>query len=97
MTFDVPLLVEQGDADASIPFDLTAIAFEPAEPPAFFVTLFGAEHTPPFRGGDDPTVEVVAQTTLDFFDAYLGDDAEAVDALIADGTVPGIAEVEARL
>lgn len=94
VSFDVPLLVEAGDADAL--YDVTLGGFQPAAPPAFFVTLLGGEHTEPFRGGTEPIHDVVAATSIDFLDAYLKDDPDAVDALVAHGDVPGVASIEVR-
>ena len=42
-----------------------------ANPPKFFVTLLGADGNSPFATADDPALQVVEETTLDFFSAYL--------------------------
>ncbi len=97
VSFDVPVLVEQGDADETIPLEVTRAGFEAATPPAFFVTLIGAEHSTPYRGSGGEASDVVEATTLDFLDAYLKGDTDAIDALIRDGDVPGVATIEARV
>jgi dienelactone hydrolase len=90
----VPLLVLHGDADPLLNYSNGVEAYAQAEPPKFFVTLIGGSHASPFEDDDTPYDALVATVTLDFWDAYLLDDAAGVDRLLADGNVPGLATVE---
>lgn len=96
VTYGIPLLLIHGDADGSVPYELTATNFAEVPAPSFFVTLLGAEHTEAFRGGDLPAADVVAATTLDFLSGYLDDDPDAVDRIVVDGDVPGVSTVDAH-
>jgi pimeloyl-ACP methyl ester carboxylesterase len=78
-----PVLFFHGDADNMFPIASGRSAFQSARPPKFFVTIQGGEHTPPYRDGP-PDFHLVAQVSLDFFDRYLKDRADAVDRLRAD-------------
>ena len=68
---NTPLLAIHGEADEVDPIDDAHEVFALAKPPKFFVTLLGADGTSPFATANDPAVQVVEETTLDFFTAYL--------------------------
>ena len=91
-----PALWIHGDSDESLPHDDSAEAYSLATPPKFLVTLVGGIHSPPFEDDADPHDAVVSSVTLDFWDAYLGDDSEAPGRLTRDGDVPGLATVDAE-
>lgn len=96
LTLDRPLLMIHGDADVNVPIELSEASFERAPAPTYLVTLLGASHTPAFEGTDGERSEVVVATTLDFLAGTLDDDAEAMEQLLVDGDVPGVATVQAK-
>jgi fermentation-respiration switch protein FrsA (DUF1100 family) len=89
-----PVLFFHGDADFSFPIAAGHGVFQTAGPPKFFVTIHGGSHTTPYRGGP-PDFHLVAQVTLDFFDRYLKDRAEALDRLRSDFATFPFAKLEA--
>jgi fermentation-respiration switch protein FrsA (DUF1100 family) len=78
-----PVLFFHGDADGTFPIAAGRGVFQRARPPKFFVTIQGGGHTPPYRDGP-PDFHLVAQVSLDFFDRYLKDRADALDRMQAD-------------
>jgi len=92
----VPALWVHGDADSSLPYSDSVEAYESAAPPKILVTLVGGSHSDPFENVADPHDAVVAAVTIDFWDAYLGGDSDAVNRLIAHGDVAGLATVAAE-
>ena len=92
--FDTPLLLVHGDADTTVPVQGSIDAFGKAQPPKFFVTLFGQTHTSAFDGGDKPAADVVHRTTTDFLDAYVKGERGAVKRLERAGDVAGVASIQ---
>ena len=78
-----PVLFFHGDADSTFPIAAGRGVFQSARPPKFFVTIQGGSHTTPYRDGP-PDSTLVVQASLDFFDRYLKDRADALDRLQAD-------------
>lgn len=93
----IPLLLVHGDADTTVPYTASQDAYARARAPKFLVTIVGGTHGSAFGGGDDPSEVVVERTTLDFFDAYVKGKATkaAVKRLVRDGSVNGVASIEA--
>lgn len=89
-----PLLMIHGDDDGLVVLPLGRMAFERAGPPKFFVTLLGAEHTPPYVGSP-PWFEVVEATTLAFLDHYVAGDRGGLERLRAVAEVEGVSTLEA--
>lgn len=90
-----PLLLLHGDADTTVPISGSQGVYAIAEPPKFFVTLFGQTHGSAFQGDDSPAAIVVEKTTIDFLDRYVKDERPALKRLQADADVSGVASLEA--
>ena len=90
----VPLLVVQGGADTVNPPGCSVEIYDAAPAPKFYLDLVGAGHLPPYLdAGTDQ--QAVARVTTDFFDAELAGQAAAGPAMVADGTLPGLAQLTA--
>ena len=89
-----PVLFFHGDADGTFPIAAGRGVFQNARPPKFFVTIQGANHTPPYRDGP-PDPRLVIQVSIDFFDRYLKDRPDALDRLRADVATFPFATLEA--
>ncbi len=85
-----PILVAHGDEDSIDPYDKGLEVYDGASSPRFLLTLLGGEHLPPFTEGSEYQ-GVVAKTTIDFLDTFLGHPSSAA-ALLDDGR-PGLATV----
>ena len=92
----VPALWVHGDSDARLPYGDSVEAYAQAAAPKVLVTLLDGSHSDPFENVPDPHDDVVAAVTLDFWDAHLGGDPDALGRLIAHGDIPGIATVDAE-
>jgi predicted dienelactone hydrolase len=90
-----PLLLEHGTADTTVPIQGSASAYADANPPKFFVTLFGQTHGSAFGGGARPAEQVVERTTIDFLDRYVGGRPGALARLTRDGNAAGVASLQA--
>ena len=90
-----PLLLEHGTADTTVPISGSVNAYAQANPPKFFVTLFGQTHGSAFGGGTHPAEVVVERTTTDFLDRYDRGQAAALARLQQDGNVPNVASLQA--
>ena len=89
-----PLLATQGTADTVNPPELTNTFFQAAAPPKFLLTLYGAEHLPPYsRAGAD--LNVVEAVTIAFLDGYVKGRAGAPALIAKAGNVPGRAALTA--
>jgi dienelactone hydrolase len=76
-----------------------AIAFdrEHLAAPSYTLTLRSAPHGAPFEDANDPHFDLVAQTGVDFLDAYLKGAADGAARLDADvAAEPDLATLEAR-
>ncbi len=94
-TAPVPILFTQGSDDTVNPPILSVNMYQ-QDPSTerYYLDLLGADHTTPYWGAN-PAERVVAQVTLDFFGRYLLGRAAAVQAMLTDGTVPGVAAMAA--
>jgi dienelactone hydrolase len=90
-----PLFLAHGDADDVVSISGSEDAFRRAQPPKFFLTLFGADHMDAFGGGDSGTQVAVARSTTAFLDHFLGEDADALDVLCHACAVDGVASMQA--
>jgi fermentation-respiration switch protein FrsA (DUF1100 family) len=93
---DTPLLAIHGDADATDPITGTQDAFDLANPPKFYVTLLGSDHSSSFVSSTDPGFNVVEKTTLDFLAAYIGGRPSGLQQLERDGTVKSLSKLTSR-
>ena len=84
-----PLLLLHGDADARVPYVLSALAYLRARAPKYLVTLEGAPHIPFVS----PWNNVVVRTTIDFLNAYLAHRPAALGRLAVDANVAGVARL----
>ena len=93
---DTPLLAIHGDADATDPIAGTQEAFDLANPPKFYVTLLGSDHSTSFVQSTDPGFGVVEKTTLDFLSAYIGRRPSGLQQLERDGTVKSLSKLTSQ-
>jgi fermentation-respiration switch protein FrsA (DUF1100 family) len=69
-----PVMFIHGDADL-IPPALSHAVFDAAEPPKYFLTVLGGDHSDAYRSG--PSAPLVAEAALTFFDLHIkGRDSE---------------------
>jgi dienelactone hydrolase len=85
----VPLLIVHGNGD-----DRGRQPYNMVSPPKYLMTIERPTHSPPFEDTPDPADQLVATVTVDFWQAYLYEDGERLDALSADASVPGVATLE---
>ncbi len=90
-----PLLLEHGTADTTAPIQGSQNAYNEANPPKFFVTLFGQTHSSAFGGGTRPAEQVVERTTTDFLDRYVKGQTAASSQLERDANVAGVSSLQA--
>ncbi len=92
-----PLLMVQSNADTcNLPGTATTLyGYLQADPTRWFVELLGAQHLPPYTGGDPSHFAVVAKVTTEFFELELGWRSQGLTAssVSAAGTSPNIAQV----
>jgi dienelactone hydrolase len=91
---DTPTLVMHGDADAVIGHPAAVEAFALLAPPKYFVTLLGGGHAEPFADQSVEYAPIVDAVTIDFWDAYLRDDTDALQELRDGGAVDGLTTFE---
>jgi fermentation-respiration switch protein FrsA (DUF1100 family) len=82
-----PVMFIHGDADL-IPPAVSHAVFEEAEPPKYFLTIPGGDHSDAYRSG--PSAPLVAEAALAFFDLHLKGRDEALDGLEALPTVEAV-------
>lgn len=92
----VPLLIEHGTADASLPYANAVDAFATARSPVWFVTLDRGTHAPPFEDHETEWDTIAEQTTTDFWLGTLTDDAGALSRLDTDASVPGRSSIQKK-
>jgi len=90
-----PLLATQGTADTENPPSATNAFFDVAPRPKYLLTLFGAEHLPPYSD-QRPQLGIVERVTIAFLDGYLKHRAGALARLVSLGSVPGTASLLAE-
>jgi dipeptidyl aminopeptidase/acylaminoacyl peptidase len=92
---DTPLLLIHGEDDERVPYQSSVDVFAAANPPKYFLTLIDEGHTGAYNGGDSAVEVLVPQASLDFFDAYLKGDDDALERLTSDYDVAGVATLDA--
>jgi dienelactone hydrolase len=90
-----PLLATQGTADTVNPPSATNAFFDVAPRPKYLLTLFGAEHLPPYSD-QQPQLGIVERVTIAFLDGYLKNRAGALTRLVSLGSVHGTASLLAE-
>ena len=75
-----PVLLVQGDKDGG--YHNSVDAYPELAPPKWFITLHGSGHASPFEVPPGPEAPLVATTTGDFWDRYLGDRHEAATNIV---------------
>lgn len=73
-----PVMFMHGDADVTPAADVYA-TFDELEPPKYFLTIRGGDHSETYRSG--PQAPLVASAALAFFDLHLKDRDEALETL----------------
>jgi len=91
-----PVLVAQGDADASNrPSDALGV-YDAAHDPRAYLDIVGGGHLPPYIGAG-PQSDAVRASTVDFLDGELRGDPNGLDRLAFDGNEPGITALTSSL
>ncbi|MEO6467529.1 MAG: hypothetical protein ABIP21_00405 [Acidimicrobiia bacterium] len=75
-----PVLLVQGDKDGG--YHNSVEAYPELVSPKWFITLHGSGHAPPFEVPVGPEAPLVATTTGDFWDRYLGGDQDAAQNIV---------------
>ena len=88
-----PPLIVHGDRDSIVPYANATNVFGQVGARRYLVTLIGGDHLPPVQGAQ-PWVGVVDRTVLDLLDAEVAGRSSGDAALLADGTVAGVARVK---
>ena len=88
-----PLLLIHGDHDPTVRYAGSTSSYARATPPKYLLTVLGGLHGDFLPGGPSPAVPIVETTTLDFWNAYLKGDAEALARLPTDSQ-PGITTMQ---
>jgi len=89
-----PLLATQGTADTTNQPRFTYAFFDAAPRPKFLLSLLGASHLPPYTN-EQPQLGVVERVTIAFLTKYLKNGKRATARMLAAGTVPGVAAIQA--
>jgi alpha-beta hydrolase superfamily lysophospholipase len=79
-----PLLLVHGTADDLITYEASVDVFNDAQAPKGLLTIKNGDHSAPIMNPTIAGFDDVVRTTVDFFDAYLKDDAKALDRLEAE-------------
>lgn len=91
-----PTLVFAGDADRTVPYQVQRDTWSQLAGPTWLVTLHDGAHSPPYEDSVDAHDQLVIDTSIDFWGAFLRDDATARSRITTDGNVDGLASVESR-
>ena len=86
----VPMLVVQGTEDDINPPSCSVQLYDSAPLPKYYLSLAGQSHESPYLQVGQP-LGTVEQVTIDFLDGYLRHSTARLDAMAADGLVPGLA------
>jgi dienelactone hydrolase len=90
-----PLLATQGTSDTVNPPSATNAFFDIAPRPKYLLSLFGAEHLPPYSD-QQPQLTIVERVTIAFLDGYLKHRTGALQRLVSLGRIPGTASLLAE-
>jgi dienelactone hydrolase len=89
-----PLLATQGSADPINRPAETAAYFAAASRPKYLLTLFGAEHLPPYTT-EEPQLRIVERVSVDFLNRYLKRRSGSLAAMAAAGNAAGVSSLQA--
>ncbi len=90
-----PLLGTQGTADTINPPSATNAYYASAPAPKYLLELLGASHLPPYSS-QAPQLGVIERVTIAFLDHYLKRSPGSLKRLLVDGSVPGLATLNAH-
>jgi dienelactone hydrolase len=90
----VPVLVFHADRDYSLGYQQARDTYARLVPPRYFVTIHEFVHAEPYEDTPNPADDMVRQTTVTFWRAYLLGDAKARSEIVATATVPGLSDAE---
>jgi len=93
-TRKLPVLILHGDADPTLNIALDRAIYPQLAGPKWFVTLLGAQHSPPFEDTASPYDSLVEKATTDFWNGTLGNDPAALTALRTDAVVNGLSTLQ---
>jgi dienelactone hydrolase len=79
---DMPVMLVQGDRDPGYHNSLSA--YPKLAPPKWFITLRGAQHSPPFEIPRGPEAVLVDGATTAFWNRYLRGELGAADQIVTD-------------
>jgi dienelactone hydrolase len=91
----VPLLITHIDSDIAAPYMTAEEGFADAVPPKWFLTFHGGIHPEAYEDTPSPHDFTATQTSIDYFDLTLLDDAAAGTRLMQDGNNPGESSIVA--
>jgi dienelactone hydrolase len=86
----IPMLAIHGDDDGTVPYSGSTTAYAEAQPPKFLLTLLNGPHTPL----GVPFLDVIVNSTNDFFDRYLRGEKGALVKLERHANVPMVSTLE---
>ena len=86
-TGETPVMFIHGDADPT-PLAVSHGVFDEAEPPKYFLTVQGGDHSDTYRSG--PSAPLVAEAALAFFDLHIKGRDEGLDRLQAVPTIEAV-------
>jgi len=88
----IPLMVFHIRTDIALPFSAARAAYAQASAPKYFVTIFQGVHPEPFEDEPSSADDMVRESTITFWRAYLLDDAKARSEIVATATVAGVSK-----
>ena len=88
----IPMLVTQGSADTINPPQLSSAIYAAAPSPKYFLNLIGATHLEPYTAYN-AYEQTVAAVSVDFFNAYLKGETQALSAMSSAGNLQGTAQL----
>ena len=83
-------MLMHGTADSVIPYESSSSNFMAARPPKYLLTLNGAQHIQ----YEEPWQSLSARAAIDFFDAYLKKQDDALLRLSTDANVQGVSTLQ---
>jgi fermentation-respiration switch protein FrsA (DUF1100 family) len=93
---DVPKLLLQLTDDPIVPYEQAVDAYDEAAAPKFLVSLEDGGHFEPYENAPSEHDDVVRETTIDFWDAYLLGDSDGVDRLVEAAETSGNSRISAE-
>jgi len=90
-----PVLISHGDRDTVVPYSNATTVFAQVQARRFLLTLLGGDHLGPAQG-QAPWAAVLDRAILELLDRFVAGRTADEQALVASGTVPGVASVAVR-